>query len=96
VHALFVSQTDGRSRTRIKEESVLKDMAELGERYGVALVTHISARSNPAEAILKEAKRGFTMIVMGVSARPADELFFGNTATAVLKEWKAPILILAS
>jgi nucleotide-binding universal stress UspA family protein len=36
------------------------------------------------------------MIVMGVSARPGEELFFGNTATAVLKDWKAPILMLAS
>ncbi|HMH64601.1 MAG TPA: cation:proton antiporter, partial [Rhizomicrobium sp.] len=27
VHTLFVSQTDGRSRTRIREESVLKDMS---------------------------------------------------------------------
>ena len=32
VHTLFVSQTDGRSRTRVREESVLKDMSELGER----------------------------------------------------------------
>ena len=96
VQALFVSQTDGRSRTRVREESVLKDMAELGERYGVTVGTRISARSSAADAILKEAQRGFTMIVMGVSARPGDELFFGNTATSVLKGWDAPILMLAS
>ena len=36
------------------------------------------------------------MIVMGGSARPGDELFFGNTVTAVLKDWKSPILMLAS
>ena len=58
--------------------------------------TRISARSAAAEAILKEAARGATMIVMGVSARPGEELFFGNTATAVLKGWQAPILMLAS
>jgi len=34
--------------------------------------------------------------VMGVSARPGEELFFGNTMTAVLKEWKNPVLMLAS
>jgi hypothetical protein len=33
---------------------------------------------------------------MGVSARPGEELFFGNTTTAVLQGWKAPILLLAS
>jgi nucleotide-binding universal stress UspA family protein len=96
VQALFVSQTDGHSRTRSREESVLKDVAELGERYGVPVTTRISARSGAGDAILKEAKRNFTMVVMGVSARPGEELFFGNTATAILKDWKAPILLLAS
>jgi Kef-type K+ transport system membrane component KefB/nucleotide-binding universal stress UspA family protein len=96
VHALFVSQTDGRSRTRLREERVLKDMTELGERYNVAVTTRISPRSAPAEAILKEARHSFTMIVMGVSARPGEDLFFGNTASAVLKDWEKPILLLAS
>jgi len=96
VHTLFVSQTDGRSRTRVREESVLKDMSELGERYDVTVTSRISARAAAADAILKEAGRNFAMIVMGVSARPGEELFFGNTATAVLKGWEAPILLLAS
>jgi Kef-type K+ transport system membrane component KefB/nucleotide-binding universal stress UspA family protein len=96
VHALFVSQTDGRSRTRLREERVLKDMTELGERYGVAVTTRISPRSAAADAIFKEAGRNVTMIVMGVAARPGEELFFGNTAAAVLKDWKKPILLLAS
>jgi Kef-type K+ transport system membrane component KefB/nucleotide-binding universal stress UspA family protein len=96
VHALFVSQTDGHSRTRLREERVLKDMTELGERYGVAVTTRISPRSAAADAILKEAGRNTTMIVMGVAARPGEELFFGNTVAAVLKEWRASILMLAS
>jgi Kef-type K+ transport system membrane component KefB/nucleotide-binding universal stress UspA family protein len=96
VHILFVSQTDGRSRTRLREERVLKDTAELGERYDVPASTHISPRSAAAEAILKEGRRNFAMIVMGLSARSGDELFFGNTATQVLKGWKRPILMLAS
>ncbi|HEY4075795.1 MAG TPA: cation:proton antiporter [Rhizomicrobium sp.] len=96
VHVLFVSQTDGRSRTRLREESVLKDMSRLGERYDVMVTTKISPRSAAADAILKEARRSYAMIVMGVSARPGEELFFGNTATTVLKEWKNPILMLAS
>jgi nucleotide-binding universal stress UspA family protein len=96
VRVLFVSQTDGRSRTRVREERVLKDMTQLGERYDVAVTTQISARSAAAAAILKEAQRNYTLIVMGVSARPGEELFFGNTMTAVLKEWKNPVLMLAS
>lgn len=96
VHALFVSQTDGHSRTRLREERVLKDMTELGERYNVRVTTRISARSEAADAILKEAKRSFSMIVMGVATRPGEDLFFGNTASAVLRDWQAPILLLAT
>jgi nucleotide-binding universal stress UspA family protein len=96
VQTLFVSQTDGHSRTRLREERVLKDMAELGERYDVTVTSRISPRAAAVDAILKESKRNFAMIVMGVSARPGDELFFGNTATAVLKDWKGPVLMLAS
>jgi nucleotide-binding universal stress UspA family protein len=96
VETLFVSQTDGQTRTRLREERVLKDMAELGQRYDVPVITRISQRGAPAGAILTEARRGFSMVVMGVSARPGEELFFGNTVTAVLKDWKAPILLVAS
>ncbi|HEY4126360.1 MAG TPA: cation:proton antiporter, partial [Rhizomicrobium sp.] len=96
VNALYVSQTDGRSRTRSREESVLKDMAELAERYDVHLVTHISKRSGAAEAILKEARNGYGMIVMGVTPRPGEELFFGNTAASVSRDWKNPLLLVAS
>ena len=96
VHTLFVSQTDGHSRTRLREERVLKDMAELGERYDVTVTSRISPRAAAVDAILKESQRNYAMIVMGVSARPGEELFFGNTATTVLKDWKGPILMLAS
>jgi Kef-type K+ transport system membrane component KefB/nucleotide-binding universal stress UspA family protein len=96
VQVLFVSQTDGHSRTRLREERVLKDITELGERYEVSAATRISARSSAPPAILNEARRNYTMIVMGVSVRPGEELFFGNTATEVLKEWDKPILFLAT
>ena len=96
VHALFVSQADGHARTRLREERVLKDMAELGTRYNVALATRISARSGPAEAILKEARRNVSMIVMGVATRPGEDLFFGNTVSTVLRDWQKPILLLVS
>jgi nucleotide-binding universal stress UspA family protein len=96
IQVLFVSQTGGHKRTRRREEQVLKDMSELGERYDVTAATRISARSAAAPAILKEAGRGYAMIVMGVSARPGEELFFGNTATAVLQGWKNSLLLIAS
>ena len=96
VHALFVSQTDGHSRTRLREERVLKDMTELGERYDVRVTTQISPRAAAADAILRQARRNYALIVMGVSVRPGEDLFFGNTATAVLKDWSGPALMVAT
>jgi len=96
VQILFVSQNDGRSRTRAREEGVLKDMTGLGERYGVDVTTRISARAAAGDAIVKESRRNYAMIVMGVSARPGEELFFGNTATQVLQSCTMPVLLLAS
>jgi|GEM_PF-95154 len=96
VHALYVSQAESRSRTRLREERVLKEMAELGERYNATVTTRIAPQTTSSEAILKEAQRNYAMIVMGVSARPGDELYFGTTATEVLKDWDRPILFLAS
>jgi Kef-type K+ transport system membrane component KefB/nucleotide-binding universal stress UspA family protein len=96
VHCLFVTPAeDGRRRT-VREEGILKDLAELGERYEVDVTSRISPRGSAAEAILKESRRGFSMIVMGVSIRPGEQLFFGNTAAAVLKGWNGPILLAAS
>lgn len=96
VHTLFVSQDEGRSSTRLREERILKEMAELGDRYGVSVTTNISPRTTSSAAILKEAKRNYAMVVMGVSARPGEELFFGSTAANVLKSLDKPILFLAS
>ena len=36
------------------------------------------------------------LIVMGVSQRPGDHLFFGNTANAILKKWKGAVLFVAT
>ena len=96
VSALFVSQTDGRSRTRAREEGVLKEVARLAERYDVRFSTYISKRSGAAEVILKEAGKGYAMVVMGVSPRPGKQLFFGNTAAQILREWAKPLLLVAS
>ena len=96
VSALFVSQTDGHSRTRSREESVLKDMVELAGRYDVQLTTFISKRSGAADAILKKARSGYGLIVMGASTRAGDDLFFGNTASAVFRDWKNPLLLIIS
>jgi nucleotide-binding universal stress UspA family protein len=41
-------------------------------------------------------KHGHDLIVMGVSRRPGDNLFFGDTAAAVLENAPASIVFVAS
>jgi nucleotide-binding universal stress UspA family protein len=49
------------------------------------------------EAILKEVKRGsYDLVVLGVTRRAGETLFFGNTAAAVLERCDTAILFVAS
>ena len=100
VTALYVSagdQTSGeRVATRSREEGALKDIAELGERYDVQLLTALEPKSSADRAILKRAANGYGLIVMGVSQRPGDQLFLGNTANAILKKWTGAVLLVAT
>jgi nucleotide-binding universal stress UspA family protein len=96
VTALYVSQgADARGATRTQEEALLKDIVELGERYDVGLRTALQSRGNAEVAILRHGAN-HNLIVMGVSQRPGDQLFFGNTANAVLKKYDGAILFVAS
>ncbi len=102
VTALYVSAGGdagkrGRAVTRNQEEAVLKDVADLGERYSVAPRTALQPRTAAEGAILKAAAGGgYGLIVMGVNRRPGEQLYFGNTAGAVLKDWKGAVLFVAS
>jgi nucleotide-binding universal stress UspA family protein len=101
VKALYVSPAPKgvRSRasiSRSREEAVLKDIVELAERYEVLIQTAMRARSAPDVAICQEAAKGAAMIVIGASQRAGEELFFGNTANAILATCKCPIMLIAS
>jgi len=81
---------------RRNELGVLKDIAALAERYDVPLRNTTRADMAPDEAILREAGHGYDLVVLGVSRRPGDVLFFGNTAAAVLERSPRSILFVAS
>jgi len=106
VTALFVTRaaasTDRRhaglrrQAARRNEQAVLKDIATLAERYGVTVRNTAVANGSPDEAILREAKRGYDLIVLGVSRRPGDTLYFGNTASSILDRSNTSNLFVAS
>jgi len=85
-----------RRAIRRTEQAVLKDIGELADRYDVNFRSTTPANMAPDEAILREAKRGYDLIVLGVSRRPGDTLFFGNTAAAVLDRSETANLFVAS
>ena len=96
VSALYVAS--GRARAiRRSEAAVLKDIAELADRYDARVRTALRVDVTAEEAILKEVKRGsYDLVVLGVTRRAGETLFFGNTAAAVLERCDTAILFVAS
>jgi Kef-type K+ transport system membrane component KefB/nucleotide-binding universal stress UspA family protein len=95
VTAVYAAVGGRARRTRAREEELLKDMTKLAERYDVPLQSRIAAHADTARAILAAAAH-HDLIVMGVSVRPGEDLFFGNTATQMMMEGRKPVLFLAS
>ncbi|MGB3646392.1 MAG: cation:proton antiporter [Mesorhizobium sp.] len=101
VRALYVAHEDRSSHllssiSHRREEAVLKDIAHLGERYGVAVATAMRVQGAAGAAIRKEAAKGVALIVMGATQRPGDELFFGDTAAMVLGKSRVPVVLLTT
>jgi Kef-type K+ transport system membrane component KefB/nucleotide-binding universal stress UspA family protein len=84
-------------RARRQEQAIMKDIVEMADRHDVTARTAVHSDVTPHEAILAEVKKhGHDLIVMGVSRRPGDNLFFGDTAAAVLENAAASIVFVAS
>ncbi|HET9244252.1 MAG TPA: cation:proton antiporter [Xanthobacteraceae bacterium] len=104
ITALYVATggaSNGRKRlgfrARRQEQAIMRDIVEMADRHDVVARTAVHADVTPHDAILAELKkRGHDLIVMGVSRRPGDKLFFGDTAAAVLEKSPASIVFVAS
>jgi Kef-type K+ transport system membrane component KefB/nucleotide-binding universal stress UspA family protein len=102
VTALYVGQSSrGKAASkrggRRHARDILNDTVEMASRYGVKIETRIVPGAKPAIAILEEAKKGgYDLIVMGVSRRPGERLFFGDTVAAILAKLPSSILLLST
>jgi Kef-type K+ transport system membrane component KefB/nucleotide-binding universal stress UspA family protein len=102
--ALYVSnsRTAGRPRrrqlrARQQEQAILKDAVDLADQYDKKITTTVRAEVAPDEAIINAIKEGgHNLVVMGVSRRPGDKLFFGDTAASVFAHATASILFVAT
>jgi Kef-type K+ transport system membrane component KefB/nucleotide-binding universal stress UspA family protein len=106
VKALYVSGSKGAqrggggrsgARTRRHEKAILDEISELAEKYQQEIETEIRADIAPDRAVVAEAKRnGHTLIVMGVSRRPGDRLYFGETAAGIFRDAPISVMFVAS
>ena len=84
-------------RTRRHEEAILKDIVAIADGYNMSIRTAVLADNAAGDAILNEAARRKTnLIVMGVGRRPGEKLFFGDTAAALLEKSEHSLLFVAS
>ena len=83
--------------TRRYEESVLKDIVNLADRYGRSIRTALRLDISPEDAILRQARLGhYNLIVMGVGRPAGETLFFGKVVAAVLENSDSSILFISS
>jgi nucleotide-binding universal stress UspA family protein len=83
--------------SRRGEGEILKHVLGLAEWYGVPLRTAMRIDLAAEDAILRQARLGgYNLIVMGVTRRPGEGLFFGNVAAAILESSERSIFFVAS
>jgi len=87
----------GGTRERAREQAILKEIVQLAEQYDQQVATRVRADQSPDEAVLTEAKRdGHNLIIMGVSRRPGDSLFFGDTAAGIFEKSPISVVLVSS
>ena len=75
----------------------MRDIVEMAEHRDVTVRPVVHSDVAARDAILAEAKKGpHDLIIMGVSRRPGDKLFFGDTAAAVFENAPVSIIFIAS
>jgi K+:H+ antiporter len=84
-----------RRGARREERAVIKNIADMAAHYDVKTKPAVHSDMAPDKAILLEAKQ-HDLIVIGVSRRPGDRLFFGETAAAVLDRGETSVVFVAS
>jgi Kef-type K+ transport system membrane component KefB/nucleotide-binding universal stress UspA family protein len=78
-------------------DAIIREIVRLGDPYGVT-VTGAVRRVQPTEdAILQQVNAGqHNLLVMGVSPRPGDQLFFGQVAAELLDRAECSLLFVAT
>ena len=99
---VYPPQTGGLLIRRIREylepaRALVRSVQELGKREGITVKTIVKVRRAPEPVILKEIKKGkHNLVVLGVSARPGEKVFFGPKAKVLLERAPCSLLLVRS
>jgi Kef-type K+ transport system membrane component KefB/nucleotide-binding universal stress UspA family protein len=86
-----------RQRLSGDEEAILTEFVAMAERYGISVNTLVRQNANIQEMVIDEAAKGdYTLLVLGVSRRNGDNLFFGNVAKALTRRCPISILLVST
>jgi nucleotide-binding universal stress UspA family protein len=78
-------------------DATLRDIVELGKAYGVEVRGTLRSRRTAENAIIREVRGGnYDLVVMGVSPRPGEQLFFGEVPADLLARAPCSLLFVAS
>jgi Kef-type K+ transport system membrane component KefB/nucleotide-binding universal stress UspA family protein len=78
-------------------DAVIREIVRLGDHYGIEVKGTVRSVRTPQEAILRQLEvGGHNLLVMGVSPRPGDQLFFGEVPAQLLQRAECSVLFVAS
>jgi K+:H+ antiporter len=81
----------------ITVDATLREVIDLGRVYGVQVRGAVRSRRTPENAIIREIRNGsYDLVVMGVSPRPGDQLFFGEIPADLLERAPCSLLFVAT
>jgi Kef-type K+ transport system membrane component KefB/nucleotide-binding universal stress UspA family protein len=81
----------------VAARAAIQEIVELGEHYGLSVTGEIRVGGNPKETILSAVRQAdHDLLVMGVSPRPGEELFFGDVAGAILADASCSLLFVSA
>ena len=81
----------------ISADAIIRDIVDLGKAYGVEVRGSIRSRRTTENAIMREIRGGhYDLLVMGVSPRPGEQLFFGEVPAELLERAPCSLVFVAS
>jgi Kef-type K+ transport system membrane component KefB/nucleotide-binding universal stress UspA family protein len=77
-------------------EIMLQDVQDLSHHYSVRLRAAVGRRSVPEDSILEELRLEYSLMVLGMGARPGEGMLRGSVPAAVLARAPCSLLLVSS